>query len=165
MNINGTGAAETVIGKPNPKVVPHPDPQNPVLAQAEDMTDSSNFMRLMIEQLKSQDPMNPLQSNEFTQQLAALNSLQQLVNLNASITGLASNNGLSNATALIGKYVEGFDSSNEAVVGVVDRVEVIEGRAMLLVGDKLLEVGQVLGVDDQPPSFDLGGLIPLGGGA
>lgn len=165
MNINGNGAADTVIGRPNPRVVPHPDPQNPVIAKSEDMTDSGNFMRLMIEQLKSQDPMNPLQSNEFTQQLAALNSLQQLVALNASLAGMASNSGLTNATALIGKYVEGFDINNEAVVGIVDRVEVIEGRAMLLVGEKLLEVGQVLGVDDQPPSFELGGLMPLGGGA
>lgn len=165
MNINGTGAAETVIGKPNPKVVPHPDPQNPVLAQSEDMTDSSNFMRLMIEQLKSQDPMNPMQSNEFTQQLAALNSLQQLVNLNASISGMSNANGLANATALIGRYVEGFDSNNEAVTGMVDRVEVIEGQAQLLIGDKLLQVGQVLGVDDEMPPLDLGDIVPLGGGA
>ena len=36
-------------------------------------------MKLMIEQLKNQDPMNPMKSEEFTTQLAQINSLEQLV--------------------------------------------------------------------------------------
>jgi flagellar basal-body rod modification protein FlgD len=162
VNINGTGGVQTVIGKPNPKVVPNPDPNNPVLAKADDMTESNSFMRLMIEQLKAQDPMNPMQSNEFTQQLATLNSLQQLVGLNTAMTNMANMNGMANATSLIGKYVEGYDGNNIPVVGMVDRVEVIEGKAKLLVGDMLLEPGQVLTVDDKAPLPDL---MPLGGGA
>jgi flagellar basal-body rod modification protein FlgD len=143
----------TSIGAPNPRVVPNPDPSNPVISRGDDLTTADSFMKLMIEQLKNQDPMSPMQSNEFTQQLATLNSLQQLVALNQSVQGLTQASGLANASALIGAYVEGFDSGNEPVMGVVERVEMIDGQPTLKIGDKLLLVGQVLTVDDQIPDL------------
>jgi flagellar hook assembly protein FlgD len=92
-----------------------------------------------------------MQSNEFTQQLATLNSLQQLVSLNQSVQAQTQASGLANASALIGAYVEGFDSNNDAVTGVVERVEMIEGQPTLKIGDQILLVSQVLTVDDELP--------------
>lgn len=42
-----------------------------------------DFMKLMIEQLKNQDPLNPTESQEFAAQLAQFTSLEQLSNLNS----------------------------------------------------------------------------------
>ena len=44
------------------------------------------FMKLMIQQMKNQDPMNPMDGTAFAAQLAQFSSLEQLQNLNNSMT-------------------------------------------------------------------------------
>jgi flagellar basal-body rod modification protein FlgD len=43
------------------------------------------FMKLMLEQMKNQDPTNPLQSHEMAAQLAQFTSVEQLQNMNTNI--------------------------------------------------------------------------------
>lgn len=72
-----------------------------------------DFLKLMIEQLKNQDPLNPMEGTEFTAQLAQFSSLERLTNmseaLDASINAnfqltQAVNNTMS--ATLIGKAVK-----------------------------------------------------------
>jgi len=144
-----TGSTVEIVNQPNSRIVTNPDPENPVIAEQQSLTDTQNFMRLMIEQLKHQDPLNPLDSNEFTAQLAQLNSLEQLVSINQLVEQSLATSKLGEATTLLGRYVEGFDANNEPVLGVVERVEMIEDEPTLVVGDKLLLVDQVVLVDDE----------------
>ncbi|MFA7288892.1 MAG: flagellar hook capping FlgD N-terminal domain-containing protein [Melioribacteraceae bacterium] len=41
-----------------------------------------DFLKLMIAQMKNQDPMNPMDSSQYSAQLAQFSSLEQLTNLN-----------------------------------------------------------------------------------
>lgn len=67
-----------------------------------------DFLKMMIAQLKNQDPLNPLDGTDFTAQLAQFSSLEQLSNMNSQleILGLYQSS-LNNAqsVSLIGREV------------------------------------------------------------
>ncbi|MFO7445019.1 MAG: flagellar hook capping FlgD N-terminal domain-containing protein [Ignavibacteriaceae bacterium] len=72
-----------------------------------------DFLKLMITQLRYQDPMNPLDSNEYSAQLAQFSSLEQLTNLNENLTSMIEANYTltqsvynTMTTTLIGKEVK-----------------------------------------------------------
>jgi flagellar hook assembly protein FlgD len=43
------------------------------------------FLKLLVEQLKHQDPLSPQDSAQFVAQLAQFNSLEQLISINARL--------------------------------------------------------------------------------
>jgi len=50
--------------------------------------DTSQFLQLLVAQLKNQDPMNPVDNQQFLAQLATFSSLEQLISINAGVTKL-----------------------------------------------------------------------------
>jgi len=52
---------------------------------AEDM--KTQFMTLLVAQLKNQDPMNPVENQDFVAQLAQFSSLEQLITINEGVEG------------------------------------------------------------------------------
>ena len=70
--------------------------------------DKNAFMLLLVTQFKYQDPLNPMDDKEFVSQMAQFSSLEQLINLNTSMTSLTTatnNEQMINATSYIGKQV------------------------------------------------------------
>jgi flagellar basal-body rod modification protein FlgD len=79
-----------------------------------DIMGKQDFLTLLVTQLKNQDPLNPDDPTEFTAQLAQFSSLEQLYNLNESMTGLTTstdNTTKLSALSLIGKQVTYTGSS------------------------------------------------------
>jgi flagellar basal-body rod modification protein FlgD len=68
-----------------------------------------DFLRLMVAQLRNQDPLNPMDNTQFVAQTAQFSSLEQLQNMNKSLDKLAAaqtgNSGAVGASALLGKTV------------------------------------------------------------
>jgi flagellar basal-body rod modification protein FlgD len=72
-----------------------------------------DFMKLLIAQLQNQDPLSPLDNQQFAVQLATFNSLEQLVGVNEKLESLASQHAINstlNGAALIGKQIVGRGS-------------------------------------------------------
>src|ERR1043166_2811224 len=65
------------------------------------------FINLLTTQLKNQDPLSPLDSNQFTQQLVQMTGVEQQLATNDLLKKLVSNtsNGVATAVSLIGKQV------------------------------------------------------------
>ena len=67
------------------------------------------FLKLFLAQMNHQDPLNPMDSSEFSSQLAEFSSLEQLFNVNENLESIKSVQDSSNqfqALELIGKDIE-----------------------------------------------------------
>ena len=68
-----------------------------------------DFLKILVAQLQAQDPLAPMEGQEFASQLAQFSSLEQLTNVNDNLeTSQAFDIAMSNssAIALIGKNVD-----------------------------------------------------------
>ncbi len=76
------------------------------------------FLTLLTTQLKNQDPLSPMDSTQFTQQLVQMTGVEQQLLTNDLLEKLVSNtgSGISTAVALIGKEVRA-DSNLAALSG------------------------------------------------
>ena len=72
------------------------------------------FLNLLTTQLKNQDPLSPLDSNQFTQQLVQMTGVEQQLYGNQLMEKLVANtgSGISTAVALIGKDVKAGTADN-----------------------------------------------------
>lgn len=77
------------------------------------------FFKLMLTQLKQQDPTNPLKSHEMAAQLAQFSSVEQLTNIGQSLEKLGQKEDSSQLELLnlIGKVVSGDSSRIKRVAG------------------------------------------------
>lgn len=86
------------------------DPAKKVRQVGNAQMDKDAFMKLLLTQMKYQDPTNPMQSHEMAAQLAQFTSLEKLTNISEGIDGLAKAQAPSHqfeALSLIGKAVAG----------------------------------------------------------
>ena len=78
-------------------------------------SDLNSFLTLLTSQLKNQDPLSPMDSTQFTNQLVQFSQVEQQININSnlsSLIGLTQQNIASNVVNYIGKTIEG--PSNQA---------------------------------------------------
>jgi len=79
-----------------------------------------DFLKLLMTQLKHQDPLNPMDQKDFSAQLAQFSSLEQLSNIGSGIKDLRSGIGDEtklNGMAMIGKTVQASGNEVELVSG------------------------------------------------
>ena len=79
-----------------------------------------DFLKLLIEQLKHQDPLNPMDSLDFTAQLAQFTSLERLYNIESEVEKLVNSTRLKDNSyliSLIGKEVDATTGTVELAGG------------------------------------------------
>lgn len=80
------------------------------------MLGKDEFLKMLLAQLKHQDPLNPMDGTDFTAQLAQFSSLEQLSNVNNNLEALSAGQMLSNmaqAVSLIGKEIVAMGNTVE----------------------------------------------------
>lgn len=78
--------------------------------------DYNSFLKLLIAQLKNQDPSQPMNSTAFVAQLAQFSQVEQSVNANSKLDLLLTASGLSIADSVIGRTVTAADGSASGIV-------------------------------------------------
>lgn|SRR5690625_3033758 len=116
--------------------------------KAGDVLDKHDFLRLLTTQLRYQDPMNPIEDQDFIAQMAQFTSLEQMQNLTdqmaAFIQHQNANFVTTQAASLVGKKVTVFDEeTEETVTGIVETVRFDLGEPILTVDDTSFKLGDV----------------------
>ncbi|MFQ6613667.1 MAG: flagellar hook assembly protein FlgD [Fidelibacterota bacterium] len=102
---------------------------NNSLSQVLDQTGlgKDDFFRLLIEQMKNQDPLEPMKNQDFTAQLAQFSSLEKLDNIDSNIEqgtqiNLVLTQAINNSAAatIIGKEVKAWGDVIQVKEGVTD---------------------------------------------
>ncbi|MBN8208700.1 flagellar hook assembly protein FlgD [Bacillus sp. NTK071] len=106
-------------------------------AQSPEILGKDDFLKILVAQLSNQDPMKPMQDTEFIGQMAQFSSLEQMTNMNSSMTKFFNNQLQSSMTDhahLIGKSVE-WSENNQVVSGKVQAVVSKEGKVLAELDD------------------------------
>jgi len=109
--------------------------------------DRDAFLKLLITELKSQDPMNPMEDKEFIAQLAQFSSLEQMQSMNQSMATFIQSQSAFEALSLIGRTVKWNDPETSAeMTGKVESVQFNDGSPILEVEGKDVPLGYVIRV-------------------
>ncbi len=106
----------------------------------------NDFLNLLVTQLRYQDPLQPVDDKEFIAQMAQFSSLEQMQNMNGSMTK-------SQAFTLIGKVITATTTDDKtlevnSVQGTVSSVKMKDGKTFVVVNNKDIDVDSITQVDD-----------------
>jgi flagellar basal-body rod modification protein FlgD len=98
-------------------------PSDPTALGKANLVDNFNtFLSLLTTQLKNQDPLSPMDSTQFTQQLVQMSGVEQQLLTNDLLKQVAGNTGtgISTAVGLIGKQVRAVSDNAQLANGKAD---------------------------------------------
>jgi len=106
-----------------------------------------DFLKLLVTQLKYQNPLEPLKDNEFIAQMAQFSSLEQMKNLNDTISDSYSMMMKGDAVGLLGKKVTILDEETQEQVSLlIDRVKFVEDSPVFYSGDSEISPSEILDI-------------------
>ncbi len=114
------------------------DPEAATRATGKKSLDVNDFLKLLIVQFTSQDPMKPMEDTQFISQMASFTSLEQMQTLNRDFSAFSKTQGISTANTYLGKQVTVTDASasSGAATGIVSGISVdaIDGPLLTVNG-------------------------------
>lgn len=112
----------------------------------------STFMKLLVAQLQNQDPLNPMDNSQMTSQLAQINTVNGIQQLNTTMSSMLTQNAATQASSMIGRTVQVPTSSLTLASGAANfGVSVPTGA-----DDVVVTIKNAAGVTVR--SVDLGGM-------
>lgn len=126
--------------------------QSTALNQATDLG-RDEFMRLLLTQLRNQNPLEPISNAEFIGQLAQFSTLDAVEQLrDASSQSFLSQEVIQGAS-LIGKVVEHGTGTTVEGRGIVGAVSVVNGQVKLQVNEEQVPLSQVQRIFELPETL------------
>ena len=94
--------------------------------------DYQAFLKLLVAEMKHQDPTEPMKSTDYVAQLASFSQVEQSVQLNTKLDQLLQTTSLTQAGALIGRTITSADGE---VTGTVKEVKLYSDGLMAILED------------------------------
>lgn len=110
---------------------------------------SNDFLKLLMQQLQYQDPLDPVDNKEFISQQAQFTQLSTTQEMNNNI---ASNNGATQAASLVGENVTltDPDDSTKTITGTVTSATISGKNSTILVNGKSYPLSSLKTVNSTP---------------
>lgn len=89
--------------------------------------DYNSFLKLLVAQMKNQDPSEPMDATQYVAQLATFSNVEQVIQTNAKLDSLLTSAALSQADGIIGRTVTSADGKT---TGVVESVKIYQDGMM-----------------------------------
>lgn len=89
--------------------------------------DYNSFLRLLVAQMKNQDPTKPIDATQYVSQIASFSNVEQAVQTNAKLDALMTSFALTQADGVIGRTITSADGRT---TGTVTAVRVVSGGAV-----------------------------------
>ncbi|MGC8764978.1 MAG: flagellar hook capping FlgD N-terminal domain-containing protein [Brevinematia bacterium] len=111
--------------------------------------EEADFMKLLITQLKTQDPTKPMEDREFITQMAQFTALKQMNQVGESMKNLVREFAFTRSLGLVNKLVFWNDDNGNTLSGQVESIKVKAGETFLMVDgkevspDKIVEVKEM----------------------
>ena len=107
-----------------------------------------SFLKLLVTELRHQDPTKPMEDKEFIAQMAQFSSLEQITNMNKEIKNLVQSSKSAEAYSMLGRDIEAYDAiQQKAVIGTVNSVFYKGDEIMLRVGEDHVAMASIHSVN------------------
>lgn len=101
--------------------------------------DYDTFLTLLVQQMKNQDPTEPMDATEQIAQLATFSQVEQTIQTNKNLENLLQSSTLNQAGTIIGRTIT---SADKTITGVIKEVQVYsDGLIAVLEDGKKVLVG------------------------
>lgn len=105
------------------------------------------FIKLLITQLKHQDPTKAMEDREFIAQMAQFSALEQMTNINKEIESMRKSSKTAEAYGLLGKNIDSFNTQSKMKVsGIVTSIQFTNNDMKLIVGGREVSMNDVQSV-------------------
>ena len=108
---------------------------------------TSDFIKIITQELMQQDPFNPNDSGALLEQISSIRNVESQLSLQKTLETLVGQNSFAAASQTIGKVVAGLDGNNDEQIGMVVSVRLENNKAILeldtgkrLAFDRVMEI-------------------------
>ena len=110
----------------------------------------NDFLKLLVAQISSQDPLNPKSDIEMIPQMVSFTQLEQSKSMQSDIADLRAQQEVLQANSLLGRTVH-LKDGKETVIGQVSAVQMEEGMPKLVVNGHTYDLGTLLQIAPTAP--------------
>lgn len=108
---------------------------------------TTDFLNLLTVQLRNQDPVSPVNQEDFISQLSQFSMLEQLESLNSTFEEVLKVGQINQGISLVGREAEYFDpESGDIRTGTVEQLFADDGPVNILINGERIALDLVSGV-------------------
>jgi len=114
---------------------------------SEQQMGKEDFLKLLVAQMKEQDPLNPTSNEDMVMQLAQFSAIEQTQNMNAMLEKFINSNTLGMAGDMIGQEIEAVNTdTGEVTKGIVSQVNIDGSGTNLIVGSTEVKLEHIISI-------------------
>ena len=110
------------------------------------MLGQNEFLKLLVTQMRNQDPMKPVSDTEFIAQMAQFTSLEQSKQMSADMAEMRSQTSFQQGIGLLNQQVTVQTGEEAPVTGTVTELKVVDGEPQLRISSRFYALQDVIHV-------------------